>query len=257
LDALGTEWGYAPVVERFVEQGLVLSSVDYGESDRIVTLLTAGKGKLCAFANGARKSKRRFAGALEPFTLVRAQLVERNGATFRLDSVEIERGFYAIRESLPRISRALYCLELCRELTRDHEPQLDLYRTLLEYLELLEANRAGPTSLIAFELRILALAGLMPRFSGCARCGGAATAPLRFDPEHGGVVCPPCQARVPSGVPVALEVVQALETIQRGVRKPMPPEQRERSRELLNLFIAHQLGRPLKSVEFMAQVGLD
>ncbi len=240
-----------------MEQALVMSSVDYGESDRIVTLLTAGRGKLTAFAGGARKSRRRFAGALEPFTLVRAQLVERNGSTFRLDNVDIERGFYAIRESLPRISRALYCLELCRELTRDHEPQPDLYRTLLEYLELLEANRAGPTSLIAFELRILALAGLMPRFSGCARCGGQVSTPLRFDPDHGGVVCPSCQPRAPSGVPVAIEVVSALQAIQRGVRKPMPPEQRERSRELLNLFIAHQLGRKLKSVEFMVQVGLD
>lgn len=244
-------------MERFSEQALVLSSMDYGESDRLVTLFTARRGKLTAFAAGARKSKRRFAGALEPFTLVRARLVERHGTTFRLDGVDIERGFYAVRESLPRISRALYCLELCRELTRDHEPQPELYETLLAYLELLEADRAGPTSLIAFELQVLAQAGLMPRFSGCARCGAAAHAPLRFDPEHGGVVCARCQAKVPSGVPVAVEVVDALHALQQGARRPMPPEQRERSRELLNLFIAHQLGRKLKSVDFLVQVGLD
>ncbi|HZH04087.1 MAG TPA: DNA repair protein RecO [Myxococcaceae bacterium] len=244
-------------MERFIEQALVLSTVDYGDADRLVTFLTSGRGKLTAFAAGARKSKRRFAGALEPFTLVRAQLVERRGNTLRLDGVDIEQGFYAIRESLPRIARALYCLELCRELVRDQEPQPELYASLLSYLKALEANQAGPTSLVAFELRALAHAGLMPRLDACARCGGAPTEGLRFDPDHGGIVCGACQSRVPGGVPVALGLVRALNGLQRGEREPMQPEARERARELLNLFIAHQLGRKLRSVDFMAQVGLD
>ena len=51
-------------MERYVDEALVLSTVDYGESDRLVTLLTREHGKLTAFAAGARKSKRLFAGAL-------------------------------------------------------------------------------------------------------------------------------------------------------------------------------------------------
>ena len=52
-------------MERFAEEAVVLASVDYGEADRVVTLFTRGRGRLTAFAAGARKSKRRFAGALE------------------------------------------------------------------------------------------------------------------------------------------------------------------------------------------------
>src|SRR5436305_14058355 len=139
-------------MERFSEQALVLSTVDYGDADRIVTMFTRGRGKLSAFAAGARKSKRRFAGALEPFTLVRAQLCERRGETYRLDSVDIEAGFYSVRGDLPRIARALYCVELCRELTRDREAHPPLFALLVEYLEALEKKVAGPTSLVAFEL---------------------------------------------------------------------------------------------------------
>src|SRR6478735_6565548 len=123
-------------MERFVDRAVVLSTVDYGEADRLVTLLTREHGKLSAFAAGARKSKRRFAGALEPGTLVKAQLVSRHGTTFRLDSVDVERGFYGVRGDLPRIARALYAIELCRELVRDEQPHTELFELLLEYLDL-------------------------------------------------------------------------------------------------------------------------
>jgi DNA repair protein RecO (recombination protein O) len=53
------------------------------------------------------------------------------------------------------------------------------------------------------------------------------------------------------------EVVDALARLQGGERTPLPAELRARSRELLNLFIAHHLGRKLKSVDFMEQVGTD
>jgi len=104
----------------------VLSHLDYGDADRLVTLFTATRGKLTAFAGGARKSRRRFAGALEPFTLVQAKLVERRGETLRLDGADVEEAFFAIRQDLSLIARALYCLELCRELVRDRETGMTL-----------------------------------------------------------------------------------------------------------------------------------
>ncbi len=244
-------------MERFVEQAVVLSSVDYGEADRLVTLFTRERGKITAFAAGARKSKRRFAGALEPFTLIRAQLCERRGDTFRLDGADIQASFHRVRDELSLIARAMYCVELCRELTRDREPHPQLFERLVEYLELLQQRAAGPSSLIAFELDALAQAGLMPRFGSCAICGGQTGAQPRFDPEHGGTTCDGCGPRAPFGVPVAARVVEGLRTLQSGARTPLEPDVRRRARQLLNLFIAHHLGRQLKSVDFMEQVGLD
>jgi DNA repair protein RecO (recombination protein O) len=56
---------------------------------------------------------------------------------------------------------------------------------------------------------------------------------------------------------VAPGTLSAMRLLQAGERTPLPAPERRAARELLNLFIAHQLGRPLKSVEFMAQVGVD
>ena len=244
-------------MDRFTDEALVLSCVDYGEADRIVTLFTRDHGRLTAFAAGARKSKRRFAGALEAGTWLKARLVERRGDTLRLDGVDVVRSYHRVRDELPRIARALYCLELCRELLRDHEPHEALFDALKDYLALLDDRQAGPTSLLKFELDALQHTGFMPRFAPCALCGGPTGERPRFDPEHGGVVCEGCSPRVPRGVPVSAVLVDALARLQAGERTPLPPELRARARDLLNVFIAHHLGRRLKSVDFMEQVGTD
>lgn len=244
-------------MDRFSDEALVLSTVDFGEADRIVTLFTRGHGRLSAFAAGARKSKRRFAGALEAGTHLTARLVTTRGDTLRLDGVDVIRSFHRLRDDLARIARALYCLELCRELTRDHQPHEPLFDALAHYLGLLEEKKAGPTSLIKFELDALQYTGFMPHFTPCALCGQPTGDRPRFDPEHGGVVCHGCSLRVPHGIPVRPDVVDALARLQQGERTPLSAELRARSRELLNLFIAHHLGRKLKSVDFMEQVGTD
>ena len=85
----------------------MLRSVDYGERDRVVTLLSRDRGKLSAFARGARASRRRFGGVLEPFTLVSAELSERGGDLWGLEDASAERAFGGIRGDLLRI--ALIC----------------------------------------------------------------------------------------------------------------------------------------------------
>jgi DNA repair protein RecO (recombination protein O) len=69
-------------------------------------------------------------------------------------------------------------------------------------------------------------------------------------------VCSACSGRA-DGVGIPAELAAALADIQAGGKVPMPPESRRTARELLNTFIAHHLGKKLKSVDFMKQVGVD
>ena len=243
-------------MERWEDEALVLGTLDYGDADRLVTLLTRGRGKLTAFAAGARKSRRRFAGALEPGTVLRARLVERHGSTVRLDAVEVVHAFPRIRLELPRIARALYALELCRELLRDGEPAPELLSLAVDWLGRLDAGEAGPTSVLAFELQALALAGLMPRFDACALCGGPPGEAPRFDVDHGGAVCAGCGPRS-TGPRIDPAVLAGLASIQAGARQPLSATLRAEARGLLARFIEAQLGRRLKSVDFLRGVGVD
>lgn len=241
-------------MDRFSDEAVVLSTVDYGEADRIVTLFTRDHGRLSAFAAGARKSKRRFAGALDVGTRLTAHLVSTRGDTLRLDGADGVGALQRTREDLALLARALYCLELCRELTADHQPHPPLFEMLIAYLEQLESRRAGPTSLLKFELDALEHAGLRPQFSSCVRCQLALGEQPRFAPSHGGVVCTSCAV---DGFPTAPDVARALARLQAGERLPLETGHRAHGRKLLSLFIEHHVGRPLKSARFLEQVGAD
>ncbi|HEY0839497.1 MAG TPA: DNA repair protein RecO, partial [Vulgatibacter sp.] len=108
-------------------EAIVLGVVDYGDSDRVVTLLTRERGRLPAFAAGARKSKRRFAGALDPFTRLAVRLSEGKGELYFLASCEVLSAHAGLRADLGRIGHAGYAAELCRELCREREPHPEIY----------------------------------------------------------------------------------------------------------------------------------
>ena len=244
--------------------GVVLRTVDYGESDRIVTLLTAERGKVSAFARAARASRRRFGGALEPFTLVRAEARERRGAELlSLESVAVERGFGAIRADLARLACAGYACDLARELVRDAEPHRDLLALLVEYLARLDAGPARPTALRAYELLALGAAGLMPRLTACARCGGALGGEerLAFDPAHGGALCAGCSRHASPAAPrLAPATLSQLARLQRGglalaEAEPLTPSAGTEARDALSRFVEHHLGGRLPSRKFLDEIG--
>ncbi len=242
-------------------RAIVLRTVDYGESDRVVTLFTAERGKLAAFARAARASRRRFGGALEPFTLLAVEAKERRGAELlSLESVQVERGFGTLRGSLARIACASYACELARELTREAEPHPDLFELLASYLGGLDVAPPTAAGLRAFELGALRAAGLGPRLGACARCGeapGEGTR-LRFDPAHGGLLCHRCGAFAsPAARDLSPATARALARLdaEGAGEGDLGPEEARESREALSAFIEHHLGRRLQSRRFLDQVG--
>lgn len=244
---------------------LVLGTVDYGEADRVVSLLTRERGKLSAFARGARASRRRFGGVLEPFTLATVEVRERRGSELpALESAAAVRSHGAIRTDLARIGCAAYACELARELVRDHEPHVDLFDLLQAYLALLEAAPAAPGALRAFELGALRAAGIGPRLDACACCGGAlgtGRERLRFDPAQGGILCPRCSAQAgPVGREMGRGAARALGRLQTGGLEAsrvvrLEPGEATEARAALGAFIEHHLGRRLKARRFLDEMG--
>lgn len=243
-------------------EGIVLRVVDYGESDRIVTLLTRERGKVGAFARGARASRRRFAGLLEPFTLLSAELTDRRGDLLGLESASALRAHGGIRTDLARIAVAGYASELASELVRDAEPHPELFALLAGFLGALDTGPAVPASLRAFELGALAAAGYMPRLDACARCGAPLPErPARFDPVEGGLLCEACEPAGGGGLPsLSPDTAAVLRRLQAGglaaaASEPLPPPAGREAREALTRFIEHLLGRRLASRKFLDEVG--
>jgi DNA repair protein RecO (recombination protein O) len=174
---------------------LLLRAVDYGESDRIVTLLTRELGKVALIARGARRSKRRFGAALEPYALLRAEVGLGRGEVGRLAQAQIVKVFPGILRDLGKIELAGAALALVRDATPDHQPDprvLDATIALLESLE--EADGAREELLLAFQARLLALIGLAAGLDVCGHCGRRAPEgqAALFDPSLGAISCRAC-----------------------------------------------------------------
>lgn len=242
---------------------IVLRTVDTGEADRVVTFLSRERGKVAAFARGARASRRRFGGSLEPFTLVSAEVRERSSSELLgLDSVSPLDAFGGIRGDLARIACAGYAAELSLEVVRDHEPHEELFDLLAAYLSALDRAPARPTALRAFELGALRAAGLSPRLDACARCGGPRPRmAARFDPGQGGILCDACAPWAAPGAPsLSPEAAAALARLSEGglalaEKEPLSPQVGREARDALTAFLEHHLGRRLRARRFLEEIG--
>ncbi len=174
-----------------VSDALLLRSVDFRDADRILTLFTRDFGKLSAIARGARGSKRRFAGALEPYAIIRVELSQGRGDLWALSTASIEHSFSGILSDLERMQVAGAALMLLRELPDARTPEPEMFLSVVQYLTLLniegDAKRSG---LLCFTLYVLSLLGMAPRLNACGRSGEVLPEgrSAYFDPELGAVV---------------------------------------------------------------------
>ena len=241
-------------MERFCCTAILLSRVDYGESDRILTLLTREHGRLSAFARGARKSRRRFAGVLEPFSLMEASVRAASGSLLTLEDARLIDGFDGLRRDLDAMARASYACELARELAREKADAAGVFDLLLAFL----SGTADAASLMGFELGAMGASGFRPSLDRCVLCGASDEGEVRFDPILGGRLCVRCaRAR---GARISRETLGLLTAIQSGsidTARGAPAWIRAEARETLTGYVVHLMGRRLKSYEFMRQIGLE
>src|SRR5919204_1109761 len=154
-------------------EAIVLRTYPLREADLLVTLFTRLEGKIRGVARSAKKSKRRFGGALEPLTQVRASYNDREGQELaRLDSFEILESPLASEVNYPRAVALAHVAELLDELLPDREPNDTVFRLALAVLaELREHDIWVP--LTYFELWMTRLMGYLPDLSECIVCGHA------------------------------------------------------------------------------------
>ena len=251
---------------------IVLRTIAYGDSDVIAHLLVRGRGRVSAFARGARSSRRRFGGALEPFQLVEVLLAERSGQElWILREAAVAEAYAGVREDLHRIAHAGYAAELAHELSRPAEPADELFALVTEFLHRLATGPATSARLRALELRALAAAGLSPELSACARCGSAVPwGKAAFDADAGGLACGRCAH--PGSLLLTAGARAALAQLQRvglsaadtplsadGSGRPADPRAFEeacaQAARPLAAFLLHHLGRTPRSAGFAQQVG--
>jgi len=120
-------------------EAIVLRTYPLREADLLVTLFTRAEGKVRGVARSAKKSKRRFGGALEPMTHVRAFYdVRERQELARLDACEVIESPMATEVSYARAVALAHVAELLDELLPDREANDAIFRLTLSVLHALQ-----------------------------------------------------------------------------------------------------------------------
>ncbi len=152
-------------------EAIILRTYPLREADLLVTLFTRLEGKVRGVARSAKKSKRRFGGALEPLTYVRAYYSDKERQELaQLDSCEVLESPLATEVGYPRAVALGHVAEVLDELLPDREANDAVFRLAVSVI----AGLRGPDiwmPVTYFELWMTRLMGYLPEFSECVVCG--------------------------------------------------------------------------------------
>lgn len=244
--------------------GVVLRSTPVGESDLVVQLFTRDRGRLSAVARGARRSRRRFGGGLEPLVLLSIDLGRRRRGSdlWSLDAIEAREDHRALAADPIVLGHASYGLELVRELAPPEVPEPALLALVIALWRAL-AGGPSPALLRAFELTLCRVLGSEVALERCAACGSEDLAVgAIFDPVRGGAVCARC-APLSKNLGVrplpdaARRHLVALAEAPLDAARDLEaedPDTRVAARDAMLAFVGHLVGRPLATLGFVTQV---
>jgi DNA repair protein RecO (recombination protein O) len=239
---------------------IVLRTWPIGESDRVVSFLTENHGKLTGIAKGAKRSRKRFANSLEPFSLVTLRFQERPHTSLAfILTCELDHAYTRLAGSLEKIAYASYFVEITDGLIGEREENRLIFDHLRESLICLEKEEISPVSVTAFELRLLKLAGYQPVFESCGRCGVArwqlSARTWHFSPRDGGVLCTSCAGLRKEIFPLSPQALDLLTAVQNERRTPddvcCTPSVLNEIRSVLFRFVQLQLNKQIKSASFL------
>ncbi len=154
-------------------EAIVLRTYPFRESDLLVTLFTRVEGKVRGVARAAKKSRRRFGGALEPLTYIKVAYEDRERQELaRLDACEVLDSPLTSDVSYPRAIALGHVAELLDELLPDREANDAVFRLALSVLAQLRGQDFW-MPVTYFDLWMARLMGYLPELSECLTCGRA------------------------------------------------------------------------------------
>ena len=205
-----------PIPRRYSTDAIVLSRFDYGEADRILTLITPTGGKLKAIAKGIRRPSSRIGGSLEPFAELTVLLAR--GRTFDVvTQVSVGHAWLNLRDSLESAATAWYLAELADRSLEERHAAEPVYSLLKRGYELLDAGMEPGRVARWFEMHLADELGVRPEVDRCVECDRVLEVDGRFRwvPPLGGVLCDRCPGPPHDRAGLSLDALKLLKAYQR------------------------------------------
>lgn len=243
----------------YTDEGIVLRRVDYGDADRILTVLTRDHGKIGVIARSVRRPQSRLGPRTDLFTRSRMQLARGRGELDVLTQAE------PVTAPAPQGARRVACAALCAELTdrvlEGHHPDTEIYELVGQALrDCADANRDPRAAVVWFGRRMIDRLGYAPELTACAVCGAPLPErPAVFSAAAGGLLCARCAASDPGGVECSVRVIKVLRVIAAGdaelyARLKLDGDTLAVLEQVVERELAQHVDRRLRSLEVLRAV---
>jgi len=251
----------------FSTDGILLKRIDYGDHDLIITFFTRSMGRISVIAKNAKKSVKRFAGALDPFSVMNIQCTrqKRKDTLPILSSVDLDNPFAGIRTDAVETGYASYWMELVHSWMEEGKEQKELYDLLYFVLDSLNSGVLSKEVLsLLFQIRFMSLSGFAPDLTCCQSCSTPldeiSQKKVFFNFNEGKLVCDRCGEKPGDyGTRVSKGTLKQLfwinnSDLKRADRIKFSTQAIKEGETLLELFIPCHIGREMKSLMFLRRV---
>lgn len=241
-------------------KALVLREVKYKEADKILTVLTAGEGKLTVKARGALRKGCKF-GAASQALCYSSMTLFGSGGKWSINEAETLEQFLPLRTEIGLLALGSYFAELLEAVADEDSPNPEMLQLGLNSLYALSQGLYHPEQIkAAFELKLLCLAGYEPQLDQCPACGSAEPAQPSFSLNGGCIHCLGCPPGSPGvSLPLCREALDAMRYIIRAEPKKLfsfkiPSAAERQLRDVCEAYMMAQLERGFGALDYWKTV---
>jgi DNA repair protein RecO (recombination protein O) len=241
---------------QYKDYGIILKATNFGEADKLLTILSKSKGKIRAIAKGIRKSKAKFSGSLEPFTYCHIMIVQGKKDLDLITGVDVIKSFKNLRTDLKRTATAYLLSELIDKLTEVHQPQFHIFQEFNMALEKLNSPEYVDLTLLKdyFIINILNILGYRPEIKVCQICHQKISGNRdHFSPNLGGVICENCVSKNGEAIPISIESLKIIQLFTHNdinIIDKIPDKNKKELSGILEMFLQYISERKIKSLKF-------
>ena len=244
-------------METFKIEGVVLSTTDFGDANRVVTLFTKEFGKLETNAYGCRRAKSPLSGATQMFNHISAELSQ-GGKVETIREAEVLSFYGNLTADIERLAYAAFFFEIVNKMTLPKFPEPNIFNLLIKSLPALNSRNPKIAALIG-ACQFMQLSGEQLNFTNCVHCGKILEGDVAISLIDGGAVCLDCAEKASDVSPYPEFLRLTFETMlkfdwKEKTKLTFKARQIHAAEKFFLAYIKSVLGKELNSVKFIRQM---
>lgn len=199
--------------DKLIVTGMILSTIPIGDYDKRVVILTRERGKISAFAKGARRQNSSLLAATDPFCFGEFVLYE-GRTSYNVTQASISNYFMELKSDLEGTYYAYYFMEFTDYYTKENNDEILMLKLLYQSLRALSKESLNKELIrCIFELKAMVIGGEYPEVFNCTICGKEIENGI-FSSNSGGIVCKNCKTEVIDGIRLEDSTLYTLQYIE-------------------------------------------